>query len=57
VFAEWVQKNKLTSKALVIKVLSKTWGFIEDPITEEFNQDTENFRNHFPCYSWLRIMH
>lgn len=56
-FAEWVQKNKLTSKALVIKVLSKTWGFIEDTITEEFNQDTENFRNHFPCYSWLRIMH
>ncbi|OMJ72217.1 hypothetical protein SteCoe_29392 [Stentor coeruleus] len=57
VFTEWVQKNKLTSKALVIKVLSKTWGIIKDSITEEFNQDTENFRNNFPCYSWLRIMH
>ncbi|OMJ81709.1 hypothetical protein SteCoe_17759 [Stentor coeruleus] len=57
VFTEWVQKSKLVSKALVIKVLSKNLGIIKDHITEEFIQDTENFRNHFPCYSWLRIMH
>jgi secreted Zn-dependent insulinase-like peptidase len=54
---DWISRNKVNSKALVVKVVSQKWGEVSHRFTEEFTLDTENVRNRIPCYSWLRIMH
>jgi secreted Zn-dependent insulinase-like peptidase len=54
---EWVERNKMISKALVVKIINSKWGTVSHRFTEEFAVDTENVRNRIPCYSWLRIMH
>ena len=54
---DWISRNKVNSKALVVKVMSQKWGEVSHRFTEEFTLDTENVRNRIPCYSWLRIMH
>lgn len=55
--AEWVQRQKVSSKALVVKIADTKWGVASNRFTEEFCLDVEMVRNRLPCYSWLRIMH
>ena len=56
-FEDWIAKNKFLKKALVVKVTAQKWGEVNGGIYEEIAMDIEAFRNKYPCYSWLRIMH
>jgi len=57
VLVEWLEKQKVVSKALVVKIVDFKWGIVRHKFTEEFSLDVETVRNRLPCYSWLRIMH
>lgn len=57
VLVEWLEKQKVVSKALVVKIVDFKWGVVRHKFTEEFSLDVETVRNKLPCYSWLRIMH